>query len=193
MCTERKYLLIFDNVEDIDDIASYFPQTVRSQSAVILTTQKADFFPITEICTTIQIKDLSRDQGAALLYSCMRRPADDEDEKECAREISDLLGGLPLALTTIGGYIHQTGDAVADFLDNLKTSCNAWVASASGPAKQYERTLATVFEIAFKELPDDARSLLDILAFLNPDHIPIEMFTVRVGNSSFPFLSSKAK
>lgn len=158
---------------------------------MIITTQKSDFFPITENFTTIQIKDLTRDQGADLLFKCLRRNSKNEDELEFARKISDLLGGLPLALTTIGGYLHQTGDAISDFFNYLKTSCNAWVASASGPAKQYERTLATVFDIALKELPADARNLINILAFLDPDFIPEEPFTKQVGNDDYPFLASR--
>ena len=189
----RKWLLVFDNVEDIDDIAVYIPQTIKSSSAVIITTQKGDFFPITERFTTISIKDLTRDQGAGLIYACMKRKPADEDEKEIARKISDLLGGLPLALTTIGGYIYQTHETMANFLIYLKTSSTAWEVSAVGPAKQYERTLATVFTIALKELPDHARCLIDILAFLNPDQIPEEIFMARIGDPVYPFLSSKPK
>ena len=185
--------MVFDNVEDIDDVAVYLPHSVRSESGVLITTQKADFFPITENFTTIQIKDLSREQGADLLYACMGRKAVDDNEFEYARKISDLLGGLPLALSTIGGYMRQTGDPVVEFFDHLRTSCNAWEVSAIGPAKQYERTLATVFQIALKELPDDARSLLNILAFLNPDRIPTELFTDQVGNSAYPFVATKPK
>lgn len=185
--------MVYDNVESIDDIVVYLPQTVRSKSAMIITTQKTEFFPFTENFTTIQIKDLTRDQGADLLYTCLRRGSASQDEREYARKISDLLGGLPLALTTIAGYMFQTKDSIPDFFDYLQTSCNAWTASAIGPAKHYEKTLATVFKVALKELPSDARTLIDILAFLNPDHIPERLFIDRLGNPQFTFLASKPK
>jgi hypothetical protein len=193
MSPAQKWLLVFDNVEDINDLTAYFPRDIQSQSAVIITTQKLDFFPITDNFTTISIKNLTREQGSELMFRCMQRAAASEEEEEYARKISDLLGGLPLALATIGGYINQTEDTVSSFFECLKTSCSAWEASAIGPVKQYERTLGTVFEMALKELPQNARYLVDVLAFLNPDQIPEELFLVEVGNSTFPFLASKAK
>ncbi|KAI0901758.1 hypothetical protein F4806DRAFT_490232 [Annulohypoxylon nitens] len=193
--TKRRWLIVYDNVEGIDDVAIYCPSTIRSESNVIITTQRTDVFPFTEKFTTIQIKDLTRDEGADLLFACLQRSAVDEEEREYARMISDLLGGLPLALTTIGGYLHQTKDAIFNFFNYLKTSSNAWVASAVGPAKQYEKTLATVYDIALRELSSDARMLINILAFLNPDYITEDLFTNRIGNPAFalPFLTSAPK
>lgn len=194
--SDKIWLLVFDNVECDDDLNRHLPQSIRSQSAVIITTQKTDLFPPTEKITTIQIKDLTREQGAKLLYACLsgsdpvpRTPAND-DEEEYARKICDLLGGLPLALTTIGGYMYQTDDSIFDFYTYLKTTCHAWEVSAVGPAKQYEKTLATVFEIALKELSKDAREVINILAFLNPDHIPETLFTDQIGSPTLPFLTS---
>ncbi|KAL8838629.1 MAG: hypothetical protein Q9170_002075 [Blastenia crenularia] len=143
--------------------------------------------------TTINLKNLDRDRGSDLIFKYLKRKPNSLEEEEYARKIADLLGGLPLALATIGGYISQTEDTVSGFFESLKTSSNAWEASAIGPAKQYEKTLSTVFELALREIPEDARSLLNILAFLNPDQIPESLFLNELGRSSFPFLSTKAK
>ncbi|KAF2446062.1 hypothetical protein P171DRAFT_519658 [Karstenula rhodostoma CBS 690.94] len=196
--TDKTWLLVFDNVESDDDLNRHLPPSIRTKSAVIITTQKTNVFPSSEKVTTIQIKDLTREQGADLLYACLsgndasRTPANEEEE-ECARKISDLLGGLPLALTTIGGYMWETHDSVYDFYEYLKQSCQAWEVSAVGPAKQYDKTLATVFEIALKELSEDARELINLLAFLNPDHIPETLFTDRIGSPTLAFLTSEPR
>jgi len=53
-----------------------------------------------------------------------------------------------------------------------------WTASAVGSAKQYDKTLRSVFNIALSEVPPRTREFLNILAFLDPDCIPEEIFIV---------------
>ena len=184
---------MFDNVEDLDDLHAYFPLDIKTHGSVIITTQKTDFFAITDTFKTIHVSNFDREEGSALIFKYLQRDPLDNDEVESARRISDLLDGLPLALATIGGYINQTNSVVAEYLENLRTSSKAWEAGSIGPAKQYEKTLATVFDIAFKELSPKARHLLDILAFLSPDNIPENILTDRIGKSSLSFLKSKSE
>lgn len=81
------------------------------------------------------------------------------------------MGGLPLAITTIGGHIKQTGLTLSEFLRELKESNNSWSSSGEFFVENYEKTLRTVFDIVLKKLKSGAQSLLHILAFLNPDCI----------------------
>ena len=180
-------------MEDINDLNPYLPTDSKIQGSVLITTQKPDFFPVTDIFQIVNVKSFSRDDGCDLLFRCIQRDPIDDKESESAKQLSDLLDGLPLALATIGGYINQTVSTVPEFLENLKRSSNAWEASAIGPAIQYEKTLKTVFEIAFGELPDNARSLLNILAFLNPDSIPEELFISNIGSSVLNAMHTKAE
>ncbi|KAM0347638.1 hypothetical protein ACHAPU_004651 [Fusarium lateritium] len=42
--------------------------------------------------------------------------------------------------------------------------------------RKYEHTLSTVWDLAFRRLSDDARLLLEYVAFLDPGDIPVDMF-----------------
>ncbi len=79
-----------------------------------------------------------------------------------------------------------------EYIETLKTSSNAWSASAVGPVNQYEKNLETVFNIAIGELSDQARGAIGILAFLNPDHIPEALFEKAIETRSLDFLRKKA-
>lgn len=189
----RRWLLIFDNVEEINDLNAYLPTKTRTQGSVILTTQKPNPYRITNVFKTIPVESFTRDEGSDLLFKHLRRRHKDEDELEMAREISDILGGLPLAIATIGGYILESDCSISEFLPQLRNSSNAWEASAVGPVQQYEKRLENVFEIALKELPEDARAFINVLAFLNPDNTPEELFTSALGCGSLSFLKNKAQ
>jgi hypothetical protein len=188
-------LLVFDNCEDIDDLGPYFPRGIQSRGSVIITTQKADFFPITDPTDTfsLHVGDLDRKSGGDIVFKYLQRKPQDEDELEYARKISDLVDGLPLALATIGGYMNQVGTSVSNYYHNLKTSSKAWEASAIGPARQYKKKLETVFDIALQVLPEKARKVLDMLAFLNADRIPEELFYKNMDKATLEFLSSEAE
>lgn len=171
------------------------PRDIQGRGSVIITTQRPDFFPFTDPVNTLilDVKNLDRDNGGDLVFKYLQRPAHDEDELEYARKISDLVSGLPLALATIGGYMNQVGTSVSTYYENLRTSSKAWEASTIGPAKQYDKKLETVFDLALKELPKKARNLINILAFLNADRIPEELFVMNLREPTLSFLSSEAE
>ena len=74
-----------------------------------------------------------------MLRYIQAEPAD-EMEEETARDLSNIVDGLPLAIATIGGCINQLGSNLGDFIGKLKSSSDAWTASAVGPVNQYEKT-----------------------------------------------------
>lgn len=183
---------MFDNVEDTNDLNPYLPSKTLSQSSVLITTQKPINFEVTKIFVTIPVESFDRDDAASLLFKYLQRDAADEKDEEIARELSDTVDGLPLAIATIGGYINQSESNLVEYIQTLKHSSNAWTASAVGPVNQYEKNLQTVFDIAISELSDRARELLSILAFLNPDNIPEALFEIAVQRGSLKFLHTKA-
>ena len=187
--------MVFDNCEDINDLNPYYPRQIKGRGSIIITTQRPDFFPLTDPADTLalRVKDLDRDKGAELVFKYLRREPQDEEELDYARGISDLVDGLPLALATIGGYMHSVGTSISTYYRNLKTSSKAWQASATGAAKQYNKKLETVFDLALEELPSKARELINMLAFLNPDKIPEEMFIKSLKQSTLASFSSEAE
>lgn len=116
-----------------------------------------------------------------------------------ALQLSAALGGLPLAVAQVSGYLstinytiqeflevyHETGHNGDDMLFGLEaTDCN------------YDLTLKTVWDMTMTKLNPKAQSLLRVLAFLDPDNIPEYLVSgsdVRKADSELDFLHSKAR
>ena len=182
-----EWLLVFDNMEDINDLNPYLPLETVVHGSILITTQKATDFSTMKGFGTVPVESIGQDNAAALLFKYIQPEPADEKEKEIARELSDTVDELPLAIATIGCYINQSGSNLVYFIGKLKTSSNTWIASAVSSVNQCEKNLETVFDVAITELPDNARRMISILAFLHPDHIPEELSitVIRTGSLSF--------
>lgn len=168
----RIWLLVFDNAELLETLEPYIPMHTRTRSSVIITTQLPKFPKINGDFSRIEVLSLDQDISAQLLYKYLERAAKDEDEYVVACDIAEITGGLPLAVTTIAGYISESESSLEEFLEVMKRSSNAWQDSKNTCIRNYDKTLGTVFDIALAELPENARKLINILAFLNPDCVP---------------------
>lgn len=87
-----------------------------------------------------------------------------------AREITHTLGGLPLAINQISGFIVQQKLALEDFLPLYERNAAKIHARKSG-ISGYEHTLSTVWEIALSKLTGDVSTFQKLLAFFDPDKI----------------------
>lgn len=92
------------------------------------------------------------------------------------RKTSEILGGLPLALSQVAEYILSEDCKVGDFLrvyhDQRKQQ--EFVTRA---VSDYELTLSTVWKLSFSTLDPSCRHLLDILTFFDPDGVPHNLLT----------------
>jgi hypothetical protein len=175
MCVDCRWLLIFDNVEAWNTISTFWPLNMKRQGSIILTTQKSGAVQLTRSFDVFPVGSLSPDEGAILLLKYTNLDNHDETQSAAAAKISQLVGGLPLALTTVGGYCGRSQYTLVELLHNLQSSLSIWSCSGTSVDWAYEKTLQTVFDTALEELPRDARDLLEMLAFLNPDSIPEKM------------------
>lgn len=173
---DTDWLLIFDNVIDWSSIKSYWPACPHG--AVIVTTQNQNL----KHCSTfsIQLDAMTEEDGASLLMKYLDHG--DEQSKsyirdiENAKTISRELEGLPIAIAHVAGYVDQSRRSFSYFLELFRERRKASVVwsmdSRNSTTQQYERTLDAVWDIALSALGSEARSLLDVLAMLNPDSIP---------------------
>jgi len=99
----------------------------------------------------------------------------DQDEQapiELARE----LGGLPLALEQAGAYVQASGISVARYLALFRMRRPQLL--ARGEAREYGKTVATTWSLAFTELDRSAPQavgLLRLLAFCAPEPVPLPL------------------
>ena len=151
----------------------YWPVNLKHGGSVIITTQIAGFSPISESFKKVEVPSFTNDEGSICLFKYLERDPLDGDERNSAKELSRLVGGSPLALATVGGYVGPPSNySLTDFLKDFNKRSLFWNCEDVSTVRAYERSLATVFDIALDELDDDARKLLDVLAFLNPDGVP---------------------
>ena len=99
-------------------------------------------------------------------------------DAELAREISQEVGGLPLALDQGGAYLEETGTGLGDYLALLRKRGRELLARRGGLDSDHlsvAATYLTSLEKLAKQSPA-AAELLQACAFLVPDAIPEEIF-----------------
>jgi NB-ARC domain len=179
--TEKRWLLIFDNVNEWADIEAYIPVNMPlTQGSVLITTRIAELEP-TPIPTNyfrINLKEMTPEELQSLLIQSLQPSLKHEKvrfhpEWKTAGEIASL-AGLPLAISQIVGYVKTSGCTLAEFLElwnewwkNSLTSRPSGVSSNAA--------LEAIWDIGLNELGKDALKLLKILAFVDSDGIQKEL------------------
>jgi hypothetical protein len=191
--TDKRWLLIFDNVEQYSDVSLFVPNTVKGCGSVIFTTQKANLGP--KAITSILIEPFAPKDGSALLLQEVKDGIDDnltkEERETLAESISEMFDGHPIVLAMAGGFIKQTEITLADYLEELKESTSPWPDRGGESAGRYTNPNAC-FDIALRQLPSEARKLIRILAFLNPE-VSDELLVYDHDDPDLAFLSPKKK
>ncbi|KAF4991480.1 hypothetical protein FGRMN_7791 [Fusarium graminum] len=175
--TSSRWLAVFDNVQHVSTLHPYWPRC--SKGNVIITSQRPSFdeFSIKQV----RIRSLSVEEGKNLVLRQMHLDASDPTCVAKAEELSEELGGSPLAISHYTGYCvasHISLDEVLRTFQSRRATAEIWSNNSNISRMQYERTLSTVWDTALDSLGKNAmasRDLLDVLAFLNPDSIPEDL------------------
>jgi transcriptional regulator with XRE-family HTH domain len=193
--THKRWLLILDNADDLEQVMAFLPRYGEGQT--VLTT-RAD--ATGSNIKGIEIDTLEQGEGALLMLRRAKllneeQGLDQASEKECrdAEHISELLGGLPLALAQVGTYIEENKCNLTEYLslyqeraiDLLKRQSRMFPLS-------YPHTVATTWNLSFAQLAQlhpGATDLLHLCAFLPSNAISEAM--LRMGCAKLePMLSS---
>lgn len=179
-------------MEDFGDLARYMPTECRSNATIIITTQSPTIPVWVDNVRIIQVKALDQETAANCIFKYLDRDPKDEEERELACQLAEHVGCLPLAMATIGGYVKQSQISLAEFFENIKRKATLWERAPRVKETQaYEKSLITVFSKAFEDLTPPARELLNILAFLDPDSVPEEMFANAIEAKHLKTIHSK--
>ena len=173
---EASCLVIFDNVDDADILDDYWP--MNSSASVLITSRdpllKTYIYTNNSGHSSISLESFDQSEATDFLLKLTRREKE-ADEKASGKEIVEVLGGLPLAITQMAGTIARNDLSFTEFLSMYgKESAHAQLFKAQvGQLKsrtQYDHTIASVW--ALDGLEDGAASLLGVLSMLDPDGIP---------------------
>jgi hypothetical protein len=122
---------------------------------------------------------LAGDAGSALLRE-ISRDCDDV----AANALVDELGGLPLALHQAGSYVAENPIGLAEYLRLYREHRPRL--HHLGNAPDYDFRVGTTWEVSFQMLPDTAQTMLNILAWLAPESIPLDLLRHRSNIDDLP-------
>ncbi|GAB2999825.1 FxSxx-COOH system tetratricopeptide repeat protein [Saccharothrix stipae] len=163
----RRWLLVFDNAEDVDALRPYLPS---GDGRVLITTRRNGFRSLGPV---LDVDVLNRAESVALLRRRVPEMADD-----AADALAAWLGDLPLALEQASAYLETTELPVGAYLDLLRTRSVEMI--GRGRVAGRGKTLATLWDLsltALKEQDWAAVQLLDLLAWMAPEPVPLDLFT----------------
>ena len=159
------WLLIFDNAADLASVAAFLPPA--GPGRVLITSQNPNWPG-----QALDVPVLDPDVAAGFLVSRTGDP-----DRQAARDLAGMLGGLPLALEQAAAYIQAAGGTLAGYLALFRQRRAELL--ARGEPTGYGKTVATTWALAFDRLEQiraAARSgLLRLLAFCAPEAIPLRL------------------
>jgi tetratricopeptide (TPR) repeat protein len=173
----RDWLLIFDNVGDLESVRDYLPVGPDGNGQILLTTLSTVAGGIAEI---LSIEEMQGVEGEQLLLRragvlAASAPLEDagEDARGLAAQLVVELGGLPLAIDQAGAYISETGCSLAHYL-HLFRECRMQLLARRGTFPPgHPESVAATWKLCFQRIEGSvAVDLLRLCAFLAPDSIP---------------------
>lgn len=168
---KAKWLIIFDNADDPQILADYWPQGTGS---ILITSRDPIAKSLFAVRSSgIDMESLNDEDGGALLMKLTALDEISEDNaQEFAQQISHQLGGLPLAISQMAGIIKRQDLGLGEFLTLYQDSQEHEGLHGTKfdlSNNTYSYSIATVW--AFENLSDTSQVLLKIMSFMDPDSI----------------------
>jgi hypothetical protein len=163
-----RVLLIFDNAEKGEDILPWLP----GGHVHALVTSRNPLW--STVANTLGVDVFARAESAALLRTNLPQLAEGDADR-----LAQALGDLPLAIAQAADLLAETGMPVDDYLTGLDRHAADLLDSDTPPAG-YPAPLAAAVTVAADRLGADApaaRQLLTLCAYLDPEPIPLDLFT----------------
>lgn len=183
------WLMVFDNADDLELLHDYWP---TSKNGAVLVTSR-DPLAKTNLYSRggIDLEPLSTEDSASLLRKLTGHEQVLLDEGS-SLAVSKRLGGLPLAISQAAAYIQRQDLTFSEFLDmyEVESIATEFQHVKIGYHQEYQHTLSTVW--SFDSLSPDAKALLDVLSFLDPDCIDEVILTQGTSISVAKFPSTSA-
>ena len=150
--SQQRWLLIFDNAVNLDDVKPWLPGGTAGR--VLITSRNPNFRGVGQ---TLEVKVFSPEHGAKFLADRTGVTT----EPAAARQLSEVLGGLPLALELAAKYIEEKRTTITKYLELLPKHQGKLLAP-----------VADAFRVSVIELSPESRRLLQQLSFLAADDVP---------------------
>jgi hypothetical protein len=180
--TDKRWLLVFDNVHSWEDVARFIPRSLsKGKGSVIITSREEPPLSIPQSYhpKILQLDALNLERGRELLLVSLEPGLTVEnmrnyEEYELAAKVVSLVGCLPLAISIIVGYIQMSKCKLSEFIEiwEEKESSKKNRKKRISGNSIVEHTINSLWEIGIREIQHNCRRLLDVLSFLDPESIP---------------------
>lgn len=174
-CTQP-WLLIFDNADDLSLVQPYFP--CWGNGRILLTTRA---HAVGTIASSLEVDNMGVMEATHLLLRRAHRfSANSPEELDEAILLVSTLAQFPLALDQAGAYIEETGCSLSAYHELYQRYRHALLARRGRQSTGYPESVATTWSLSFAQVERTnpaAAELLQLCAFLAPDHIPEELLT----------------
>ena len=167
------FLIVFDNADSIDLLLQMWPS--NSKGSILITTRSSSV-AWKRAANVIHLQSFERNQGLRTLTTLTGITPSNDQEREAAETIVNQLGGLPLAIVQISDFIRDRQYSFSEFLSLYRSSAKRIIAKGEAPS-DYNHTIGTVWELSLQKLSGDARTLQQLLSFLEPDSMGEELLT----------------
>jgi len=158
----------------------YWPNTACG--TVIVTTRNPNLAQ-THAFVKLPVPEFSKTEAVKFLFKlCPTVSRGDALEIDACLQISERLGYLPLVLDLVGSYIRSVLSSFKTFLRNYPDFERTLVLRDSDvhgfQPQAYSQPTTSTWTIGLTSATEDARLLMDCLALLYPDRIPVDIFGV---------------
>jgi tetratricopeptide (TPR) repeat protein/DNA-binding XRE family transcriptional regulator len=183
LTSHTQWLLILDNIENLEMMASFLPSEVTGD--VLLTTRLQ---ALGTVAQSIEVEKMEPDEGSLFLLRRAKVIGPDasldqaaEESRAKATEIFAALDGLPLALDQAGAYIEETNCGLSKYLNLFATRRKELLLRRGRSPVDHPDSVAATWSLSFQRVEREnpaAADLLRLFTFLNPESIPEELITL---------------
>ncbi len=177
-----KWLLILENVEDLQMMQEFLP--AGHLGCVLLTTRAQVVGPLMQ---KYELQKMSEQEGVLFLMprtEILRREQRldqvSEDHYQLAKQIWQLVDGLPLALDQAGAYILETGCGFSTYCKLYQQQRAVLLRERGKLFIGHPESVTTTFLLCFEKIKQMNPAAVDILrmcAILHAESVSEELFT----------------
>ncbi len=181
LTAHRDWLLIVDNVEEHERIASVLPSS--PEGCLLFTTRRQS---LGMLAYPLEVERMSQEEGIRFLLHRSRRLSLDEPLDVCsfaevmeAGKIVTEMEGLPLALDQAGAYIEETQCSLQDYFPLFQAHRTTLLGHRGGGGSDHPDSVAATLSLSIAAIAQQhpaTVALLRVCALLHPDGIPEELF-----------------
>jgi hypothetical protein len=178
---EQSWLLVIDNLDDIDIASGFLPQTGPHQH-ILITTRNSNSTGIPAEGMELPLLDATDSVDLLSTLSNITVMANSTESGQAAQIVQEL-GYLPLGIEQAAAYVREVAVDFATVLDDYHknhTDVHQWIPQGN---RSYTHSVATTWSMSFnivRKNHTQATELFQLLLFLNPYGILIDFLQAGV-------------